>query len=137
VDGFGPSGVEGVFRRSCERSVRVLREHTAAVLTVLEVGGAPGDQTLVQVLVHDPLYNWSVGPSKAAARQDAGRWEELRREEADQVQDSVECSVGTQCTVQGNRMASRALLVLSAKLEGREEGAGLSVEGQVAAAAQK
>ena len=27
VDGFGPAGVEGVFRKNCERSLRVLREH--------------------------------------------------------------------------------------------------------------
>ena len=34
-------------------------------------------------------------------------------------------------------MASRALLVLSAKLEGREEGATLSVEGQVSTLIQR
>ena len=34
-------------------------------------------------------------------------------------------------------MANRALLVLSAKLEGREEGATLSVEGQVTALIQR
>ena len=106
VDGFGASGVEGVFRQCCEHSLRVLRENSAAVLTVLEV------------LLHDPLYNWSVGPSKAAARQEAGLWEELQERG-------------------GNKMANRALLVLSGKLEGREEGAALSVEGQVTALIQR
>ena len=103
VDGFGPTGVEGVFRKNCERTMKVLREHKAALVTVLEV------------LLHDPLFNWSVGPSKAAAKQDAGKWEEMRREEAGQ----------------GNRMAGRALIVVSGKLDGREDGASLSVEGQV------
>ena len=103
VDGFGPTGVEGVFRKNCERTMKVLREHKAALVTVLEV------------LLHDPLFNWSVGPSKAAAKQDAGKWEEMRKEEAGQ----------------GNRMAGRALIVVSGKLDGREEGASLSVEGQV------
>merc|ERR1711915_745477 len=88
VDGFGPTGVEGVFRRCCERSMRVLRDNKAAIMTVLEV------------LVHDPLYNWSVGPEKAAAKQEAGMWEKLKKE-----------------TGQENRMANRALLVLAAKLE--------------------
>ena len=37
VDGFGPTGVEGVFRQCCEHSLRVLRDNSAAVLTVLEV----------------------------------------------------------------------------------------------------
>ena len=35
------------------------------------------------------------------------------------------------------RMANRALLVLAAKLEGREEGATLSVQGQVSTLIQK
>ena len=35
------------------------------------------------------------------------------------------------------RMANRALLVLAAKLEGREEGAPLSVQGQVSTLIQK
>ena len=68
VDGFGPTGVEGVFRQCCEHSLRVLRENSAAVQTVLEV------------LLHDPLYNWSVGPGRAASRQEAGQWEELQKE---------------------------------------------------------
>merc|ERR1711874_951252 len=80
VDGFGPSGVEGTFRKTCERSMAVLRENKSAILTVVEV------------LVHDPLYNWSVGPDKVAARQVAGEWAMLQEEE------------------QGNRMANRALL---------------------------
>ena len=83
--------------------MEVLKEHKAALVTVLEV------------LLHDPLFNWSVGPSKAAAKQDVGQWEEMRKEEA-----------GV-----GNRMASRALIVVSGKLDGREDGATLSVEGQV------
>ena len=69
VDGFGASGVEGVFRQCCEHSLKVLRDNSSAVLTVLEV------------LLHDPLYNWSVGPGKAAARQEAGMWEQLREGE--------------------------------------------------------
>ena len=69
VDGFGPLGVEGVFRTSCERSLSVLRANKEALLTVLEV------------MLHDPLYNWSVGPGKAAAKQ-AGEWKKLCAEES-------------------------------------------------------
>ena len=53
VDGFGPSGVEGTFRRCCEETMRVLRESKDDILTILEV------------LTHDPLYNWSMTPEKA------------------------------------------------------------------------
>ena len=53
VDGFGPSGVEGTFRRCCEETMRVLRASRDDILTILEV------------LTHDPLYNWSMTPEKA------------------------------------------------------------------------
>ena len=53
MDGFGPSGVEGTFRRCCEETMRVLRESKDDILTILEV------------LTHDPLYNWSMTPEKA------------------------------------------------------------------------
>lgn len=33
-------------------------------------------------MLHDPLYDWSVGPSKAAAKQ-AGELEELKKQECD------------------------------------------------------
>jgi len=103
VDGFGPTGVEGVFRKNCERTMRVLRENKDNLLTVLEV------------LVHDPLCDWSVGPSKAAAKQTEKEWEKLQKREDGQ----------------GNRMAERALRVLVSKLEGREDGSPLSISGQV------
>jgi phosphatidylinositol kinase/protein kinase (PI-3 family) len=64
-------GVEGVFRASCERSLAVLRANKEALLTVLEV------------MLHDPLYNWSVGPGKAAAKQ-AGEWKKLCDEDGAQ-----------------------------------------------------
>ena len=51
--------------------MRVLRENSDKLLTVLEV------------MLHDPLYDWSVGPSKVAAKQ-AGEWEQLKKQEAGQ-----------------------------------------------------
>ena len=46
VDGFGMTGVEGVFRRCSEEILRVLRAERATIMTVLEV------------LKHDPLQRW-------------------------------------------------------------------------------
>lgn len=46
VDGFGMSGVDGVFRRCCEETLRVLRERSNVIMTILEV------------FKHDPLQNW-------------------------------------------------------------------------------
>jgi ataxia telangiectasia mutated family protein len=44
VDGLGVTGVEGVFRRCCEETMRVLRANSEQILTLLEV------------FLHDPLY---------------------------------------------------------------------------------
>lgn len=46
VDGLGMTGTEGVFRRCAEETLRVLREHSEIVETVL------------QVFKHDPLHSW-------------------------------------------------------------------------------
>jgi ataxia telangiectasia mutated family protein len=57
VDGMGCTGVEGSFRRSCEEVLRVLRAHAQPLMTILEV------------VIHDPLYKWSLSPIQARAKQ--------------------------------------------------------------------
>jgi phosphatidylinositol kinase/protein kinase (PI-3 family) len=52
VDPMGVTGVEGVFRRCCEETMRVLRANEEMLLTVL------------QVFVHDPLYKWALSPQQ-------------------------------------------------------------------------
>ncbi|KAI0776189.1 hypothetical protein BD413DRAFT_469293 [Trametes elegans] len=47
VDGFGVTGVEGVFRISCEVTLRLLRENKDCLLNVLDA------------FVHDPLVEWT------------------------------------------------------------------------------
>ncbi len=54
------AGVEGVMRRSCEETLRVLRAAKASLLTIVEV------------FIHDPLYKWALTPADARARQLAG-----------------------------------------------------------------
>ena len=46
VDALGLTGVEGMFRRSCEETMRVLRLNKDALMSVLET------------FVHDPLLEW-------------------------------------------------------------------------------
>ncbi|KAG5221126.1 Serine/threonine-protein kinase [Salix suchowensis] len=55
VDGMGIAGTQGVFQRCAEETLRVLREGSQVIMTVLEV------------FKHDPLYSWSG----AGAEQDA------------------------------------------------------------------
>lgn len=46
VDGMGIAGTQGVFQRCAEETLRVLREGSQVIMTVLEV------------FKHDPLYSW-------------------------------------------------------------------------------
>lgn len=57
VDGMGINGVEGTFRRCCEEVLKVLRENSLNLLTILEV------------VIYDPLYKWSLSPLKARNKQ--------------------------------------------------------------------
>ena len=116
IDGFGPSGVEGTFRRSCETTLNTLRMNKEGIMTILEV------------LIYDPLYNWSLTPAKAYRLQygkeaDAttrSRWE---NDESEMEQGNNQAN--------NNKMAERVLLRVIQKLNGMEEGYHLSVEGQV------
>jgi ataxia telangiectasia mutated family protein len=48
VDGMGTTGTQGVFQRCAEETLRVLRNDSEVVLTVLEV------------FKYDPLHSWYV-----------------------------------------------------------------------------
>nr|GAT47337.1 predicted protein [Mycena chlorophos] len=52
VDGMGSSGTGGVFQRCSEETLRVLREGSAVIMTVLEV------------FRHDPLHSWTASEIK-------------------------------------------------------------------------
>ncbi|KAJ3158980.1 hypothetical protein HDU86_002149 [Geranomyces michiganensis] len=57
VDGMGIMGVEGAFRRSCEETIKVLREGSEVLLTILDV------------FRYDPLYTWKMTPEERRRRQ--------------------------------------------------------------------
>lgn len=48
VDGMGTCGTRGVFQRCAEETLRVLRDGSETIMTVLEV------------FKHDPLLRWLV-----------------------------------------------------------------------------
>lgn len=52
VDGFGICGIEGPFRKTCERVMRILRDSRDVLLPI------------VSVLLHDPVAHWSLSNSK-------------------------------------------------------------------------
>lgn len=58
VDGMGITKTEGVFRRSCEFTLAALRRESYSIMTILDV------------LRYDPLYSWSLSPTRAKKMQD-------------------------------------------------------------------
>ena len=49
IDAMGVSGYEGVFRKSCETTLKVLRSNADTI------------QCVLQTFLHDPLVEWSGG----------------------------------------------------------------------------
>ena len=115
IDGFGPSGVEGTFRRSCETTLNTLRANKEGIMTILEV------------LIYDPLYNWSLSPAKAYRLQHGKEADATVRSRWENDSEKDQASNQTN----NNKMAERVLLRVIQKLNGMEEGYHLSVEGQV------
>jgi len=119
VDGFGVSGVEGTFRKGCETTMAALRASKQELMTILEV------------LMYDPLYNWSMTPEKARRIQ---REAEGVATQQDTAADSN--AVGSddsqrEVAARRNRMAERVLMRVGQKLDGQEDGQLMSVAGQV------
>ncbi|XP_069496513.1 serine-protein kinase ATM isoform X1 [Ambystoma mexicanum] len=115
VDGMGITGVEGVFRRCCEKTMEVMRNSQEALLTIVEV------------LLYDPLFDWTMNPLKALY---------LQQDEPDLAStlsgEDSECNRKDSNDDQAfNKVAERVLLRLQEKLKGVEEGNVLNVGGQV------
>ncbi|GFR46172.1 hypothetical protein Agub_g7700, partial [Astrephomene gubernaculifera] len=60
IDGFGISGVEGVYRRCAETTLQVLRQHRETLMTCAET------------FLHDPLVEWARTSRGGVVVQDGG-----------------------------------------------------------------
>uniref|UniRef100_A0A3B3UHQ1 Serine-protein kinase ATM n=1 Tax=Poecilia latipinna TaxID=48699 RepID=A0A3B3UHQ1_9TELE len=117
VDGMGITGVEGVFR-CCEKTMEVMRSSQEALLTIVEV------------LLYDPLFDWTMNPLKAFY---------LQHDEQQELNATLSSTMGGEDldnhrksdSQSFNKVAERVLLRLQEKLKGVEEGTVLSVGGQV------
>ncbi|XP_070685735.1 serine-protein kinase ATM [Pempheris klunzingeri] len=119
VDGMGITGVEGVFRRCCEKTMEVMRSSQESLLTIVEV------------LLYDPLFDWTMNPLKAF---------HLQHDEQQELNATLSSTMGgddignhrkSSDSQSFNKVAERVLLRLQEKLKGVEEGTVLSVGGQV------
>lgn len=125
VDGFGIAGVEGVFRKSSEVTLSVMRRNKDVLLTVVEV------------LLHDPMFNWALTPEEvlreqlASSKNEADIFEsDLSRSLDESAADEVARKVNKD--INGSAEAQRALNRISEKLDGLEGTERLSVEAHVA-----
>lgn len=109
-DPMGVTGIKGVFHKACERTMEVLRKNHETIITILEV------------LLYDPLYEWTISPSEAYSLQ-------FSKDEGNETNNSGGNSEEEKVPV--NVSAERALIRLRQKLHGTEEGGTSSVEGQV------
>ncbi|RHY89698.1 hypothetical protein DYB26_013021 [Aphanomyces astaci] len=112
VDGMGCNGVDGVFTRCCEETLKVLRKKGNALATIVEV------------FIHDPLYNWTLSPGRAL---------QVQKDKADNdVQMLVDAAADDDDENVAD-LAARVLLRVKQKLQGYEDptGEAMSVEGQV------
>lgn len=107
IDGFGVTGVDGLFRRSCEKVYSVLRRDSEKMMCVLNV------------LKWDPLYSWVMSPvrkHKHLLEDDTDLYSSMSSKGND-VNDSEE----------ENRESYRALKGVEEKLMGN----GLNIEATV------
>jgi ataxia telangiectasia mutated family protein len=123
VDGMGVTGVEGTFRRSCEEVLRVLRDNALQIMTILEV------------VIHDPLYKWSLSPLQARMKQNTVPDFQLNlaSKATPQLQNTAVGTTTKQGGSFGKDAAERTLMRIKNKLHGYEDptGEALSVEGLV------
>lgn len=107
---MGVCGVDGVFRKTCEKTLEILRKNDKTLLTILEV------------LLYDPMYAWTLSAKKALKKQLAG----------EEVPNDILMSDDSN-EEEKDSMANRALLRVAAKLKGQADDSleYTSVEGHV------
>lgn len=112
IDGMGITGTDGVFTRTAESTMYLLKSNTNALSTILSA------------MASDPLYKWSLSPLKTRNRRISIENRKRREVDFDDSLDSKE----------KNKAAARAISKVQEKLQGYEDGTAgeqQSVEGQV------
>lgn len=124
VAALGSTGIEGVFRKSCEKTMEVLRMNKTTIVTIIEV------------LIHDPLYSWALTNQKVRKRQQHCENAVDESEFCSLISHTIDFHffISFTFSVQDiNGMAERALLRLEEKLDGKHSSRSeaKSVEGHV------
>ncbi|KAI0078689.1 hypothetical protein K474DRAFT_1706258 [Panus rudis PR-1116 ss-1] len=100
VDGLGTSGTQGVFQKCAEHTLRVLRDGSEIIMTVLEV------------FKYDPLHSWTASDVKFKRAQQSAKEGDNVTEEAFRFAVGMDYSGGT-----ADEAADRALSAVAQKLD--------------------
>ncbi|EGN96752.1 hypothetical protein SERLA73DRAFT_93326 [Serpula lacrymans var. lacrymans S7.3] len=99
VDGMGMSGTQGVFQRCAEETLRVLRDRSDVIMTVLEV------------FKYDPLHSWTASEFKIKKVQGSSN-EHITRDNHTRLGIGIDMTSGS-----ADEAADRALSSVSRKLD--------------------
>ena len=121
VDGLGVTGTKGLFTKSCEEVLGVLRGNVGALVTILEV------------FLHDPLYRFMLSPvmARLKQREDGGGEEGEGGEGGRGEIEQEEWEGGGDGDGEGDgegEVANRTLTKIKQKLNGFEDGGGATGE---------
>jgi len=117
VDGMASGSTAGTFVKTCEQTMTILRENHELITTICDV------------LVHDPIYNWTV-----RVKDDRGN-----RDEGSEENEVNENNAGRRSLIahdgdsdgggdsDKNEVAENVLARIQAKLHGREDTGGESL----------
>jgi ataxia telangiectasia mutated family protein len=97
VDGLGVTGVKGSFEKGSENVYRVLRSNSERIVGILNV------------LRHDPLYNWAISPVRKQRLQEIAESEKSSSVEADDAGRAVD---GVADKLTGNGLSVEATVQL-------------------------
>ena len=108
---MGPTGTAGTYTSVAQSTLKVLRENSSTLLTVLSA------------VVSDPLYSWCLSPIKVR---------EMQREEDENENEGVKYDPRKRTTINGeigvaisnvdNDAATRTISRITEKLQGYEDG---------------
>ncbi|KAL7280718.1 hypothetical protein ACG7TL_005660 [Trametes sanguinea] len=113
IDGMGMSGTQGVFQRCAEETLRVLRDGSEIILTVLEV------------FKYDPLHSWTASEVKIKRAQEdkeasgkSNKSEARQQETAQLTEEAFRFAVGLDmASGAADEAADRALSAVARKLD--------------------
>lgn len=126
IDGFGILGIDGIFTNTCEITMQLMLDSCEEIMTIFEV------------LIFDPLYNWSLSPKKAYMLQQKKISIDNENNSIHDVSSLHNTSSSSSDTTPSsgaqndkNKIAEHILFRLRQKLQGFENGVKLSCIGQV------